>query len=88
MSPEEKELLNKAVSIGEENNKLLRSLHRSMRVRRVLSIFYWVFIIGSAIGAYFFIEPYVEQVKGIYGGASSDLNTVNEFLNTFRNTPR
>jgi hypothetical protein len=86
VDPEDKKLLEDNLRLSEENNKLLRSLHRSMRVRRVLSIVYWVFIIGSAIGAYYFIEPYVGQVKGIYDGASSDFGTINGFLDNFRNT--
>lgn len=77
MSPEEKELLKRSIALGEENNDILRSIQRSMRLARFMSILYWVIIIGSAIGAYYFIQPYLDQVMGAYGGAKSQLNQLN-----------
>lgn len=69
MSPEEKELLKRSVELGEENNNILRSLQRSMRLARIMSILYWVFIIGSAVGAFYLIQPYIEDLMSVYGGA-------------------
>jgi TRAP-type C4-dicarboxylate transport system permease small subunit len=73
MSPEEKELLKRSVSLGEENNKILRSMKRSQRISQFMSFLYWVLIIGSAAGVYYFIQPYVDQIKSVYGGASDIL---------------
>ena len=70
MSPEEKELLKRSVELGEENNQILRSMRRGMRVARVMSILYWVIIIGSAIAGYYILQPYIDQLKGVYSGAS------------------
>mgnify|MGYP001563722378 CR=1 FL=1 len=70
MSPEEKELLKRSIALAEENNDILRSMQRSMRISRFMSILYWVFIIGSAIGAYYLIQPYIESLTGLYGSAS------------------
>ncbi len=89
MSPEEKELLKRAVVLGEENNDILRSMRRSMRLARFMSILYWVFIIGSAIGAYYLIQPYVDSLTGAYGGAKSTLgsasDSVSGILDTIKN---
>lgn len=85
MSPEEKELLNKSVELGEENNKILRSLRRSARISRVISLIYWVFIIGSAVSAYYFIQPYVDEMIKVYGGAKSNLDEVNQLFQNFKN---
>ncbi len=71
MSPEERELLKRTADLAEDNNKMLRSMQRSMRLQRIMTLFYWVFIIGSAIGAYYLIQPYIDSIKGAYGGASS-----------------
>lgn len=84
MTPEEKELLNRAVELGEENNKILRSMNRSMRIGRIMSTIYWVFIIGSAVGAFYLIQPYIETLTGAYtdakGGINSGLGGVNTYL--------
>lgn len=74
MSPEERELLDKSVALAQENNKMLHSVVRSMRITRIISIIYWVIIVGSALGAYYFIQPYVDELIGIYSGAKSSLD--------------
>lgn len=73
MLPEENELLKRSVSLAEDNNNILHSMRRSMRWARVMSVIYWLFIIGSAVGAYYFIQPYLTQVMNLYGGASDVL---------------
>ncbi len=73
MTPEERELFERSIALAEENNDILRSIQRSMRLARIMSIIYWVFIIGSAVGAYYLIQPYIEQLMGIYGGAKSGI---------------
>ena len=55
-----------------------------MRISRIMSIAYWVLIIGSAVGAYYFIQPYIDQLMGIYGGAKSNLDSVGSLLNNLK----
>ena len=74
MSPEERELLNKSVTLAEENNKMLHSMRRSQKVSQFMSFLYWVFIIGSVVGAYVLIQPYVDQLKDVYGQTVDTLN--------------
>ncbi len=70
MNPEEKKLLEDTYALTEENNKMLRSIKGHMRIQRVMSIVYWVFIIGSAVGAFYLIQPYIDEFMGAYSGAS------------------
>lgn len=81
MTPEERELLKRSIALSEENNDILRSMQRSMRFSRFMSILYWLFIIGSAIGAYYFVQPYIKAVTNAYGGASSNISGL---LETFK----
>ncbi len=74
MNPEEKKLLEDTFALTQENNKMLHSLRRSMHIQRVMSIIYWVFIIGSAIGAFYLIQPYIDEFMGAYSSASDILN--------------
>ncbi len=76
MDPEEKELLEKSVEIAEENNEILRKMQRSMRWTRILYTVYWLFIIGSAIGALYLIQPYIQAISGAYGGAKTNFNDI------------
>jgi len=74
MDPESKKLLQDTLALAQENNNILHSMRRSMRVQRIMSLLYWIFIIGSAVGAYYFIQPYLEQLMGIYSGAGDVIN--------------
>ncbi|MDD5721264.1 MAG: hypothetical protein PHT16_02345 [Candidatus Pacebacteria bacterium] len=85
MDPESKKLLEDTLVLAQENNKMLHSVMRSMRLARIMRIIYWVIIIGSALGAYYFIQPYIDQLIGVYSGAKSDLDNVGSFLNKIPN---
>jgi Trk-type K+ transport system membrane component len=76
MTPEEKELLENVLEISEENNKILKSINRSMKIARMMSVVYWVFIIGSAVGAFYLIQPQIEALMRAYEGASSSFNGI------------
>ncbi|OGI89410.1 hypothetical protein A2911_02475 [Candidatus Nomurabacteria bacterium RIFCSPLOWO2_01_FULL_40_15] len=73
MDPESQKLLEENLALSKENNEMLHSIRRSMRMARFMSILYWVFIIGSAVGAFYLIQPYIEQLKDVYSGANSVL---------------
>ena len=60
----------------EENNALLRKMRRSALLGRIFHILYWVVIFGFSVGAYYLIQPYVDQVKGIYTGVQTDVGNV------------
>lgn len=75
MTPEEKELLQKTYELSEENNKILHSLRRSNRVRSFFRIVYWVLIICVSVGAFYYIQPYVNVVIKAYQGIQNDINT-------------
>jgi len=75
MTPEERELLDKSVRLGEENNQILRSMRRSQRLASIARATYWIIIIGSAVGAFYLLQPYIDKVKNVYSGANDVLNS-------------
>ncbi|HBA46133.1 hypothetical protein A2W67_02500 [Candidatus Nomurabacteria bacterium RIFCSPLOWO2_02_40_28] len=79
MDPESKKLLEETFALAEDNNKILHSMRRSMRVQRIMSVLYWAIIIGSAVGAYYFIQPYIDQMMQLYGSASDVLKNFKQF---------
>ena len=81
MSTEEKELLRRSVAIGEDNNDILRGMQRSMRFSRFMSILYWIIIIGSAVGAYYFVQPYWDEGMKIYNDAKVQFTDTSGFIN-------
>jgi hypothetical protein len=50
----------------EENSKILHKLERAERMRRWVSITYWLIVLGLGLGAYYFIQPYIDSLKSVY----------------------
>jgi hypothetical protein len=64
MTPEERSLLERTHALAEENNKMLRSIKRSGRIAVILRALYWLIIIGISVGAFYFIQPYIDYITG------------------------
>ena len=74
MDPESKKLLQDTFALAKENNEILHGMRRSMRIARIMTFLYWAFIILTAFGAYYFIQPYLGQLMNVYSGAGDILN--------------
>jgi uncharacterized membrane protein len=80
MQPDEKEMLKKTLELAQENNKMLHSISRSMMWGRIARYIYWVFIIGAAVGLYYYIEPYIDVAIGAYGGVKGDIRSFGDLF--------
>lgn len=78
MDPDERKKLNRTLELAEENNKMLTKLHRNMQWGRIFKVIYWIIIIGLAVGAFYFIQPYVEQLGNVYEGFRSSVDRVQD----------
>ena len=69
----------------EENNTMLKKLRRGQVWGRVFTILYWVIIVGVAVGAFYFVQPYVNALQetqssiggifDIFGGGEESVST-------------
>ncbi len=92
MNPEERALLERSVSLSEENNQILHGMRRAARWGLVSKIVYWGVIIGISYGAYVYIQPYVDRLTKAYDDlkgvtdtvqrAGSQVNGLEGFLNS------
>lgn len=85
MDPESKKLIEETHALEEENNKMLRSLKRSMFWSRVMSSIYWILILGISVGAFYFIQPYMDQAMDVYNEIKGNLDSASSFLEDFKN---
>ncbi len=84
MTPEEKELLHRSVALSEENNDILRSIQRTMRMGHFFNIIYWIIIIGIAVGAFYFLKPYWTEAQNIYTSVKAEFGSMTNFFNTVK----
>jgi len=75
MDAESKKLLQDTFNLAQENNNMLHEIRRGERIRRFMNFIYWVFIIGSAVGAYYIIQPYIESLTSTYTGLTESIKS-------------
>lgn len=76
MTPEERQILIQTHRMVEENNKLLRKMHRAAIWGRIFHFLYWAVIIGLSVGAYYFVQPYVDGAKESFEGIQANVNNI------------
>jgi len=76
MDEEAKQLLREEVALARENNKVLHKLLRYQCWSRWFGIIKWIIIVGSAIGAFYYLQPLVNNLWSTY---SELLGTVSDF---------
>ncbi|MFH1979137.1 MAG: hypothetical protein ABII97_02025 [Patescibacteria group bacterium] len=74
-----KKLLNKNLAVSEESLKILKKVHRAQSIGRYLRIFKWVVIVLLALGAYYYIQPFMETFW-------SSVDAIKENVSSLRST--
>jgi len=82
MDEEIKGLLKENLSLSKENNQLLKKVRNFQRWSQITRFLYWFVIIGIAVGAFYFIQPYLGGVLNLYTGGVSDINSVKDINKT------
>jgi len=76
MDPEEKIMLKRAIDLSEENNQMLKKLVRAMRWGRLVRFLYWGILIAISVGSFYYVQPYINDLLGVYGDARDTFNNL------------
>lgn len=66
MDEETREYFEEIKELETENNKILKNLQKRARIGFFVKILYWAILAGIAFGAFYFIQPYIEEGKNAY----------------------
>jgi hypothetical protein len=86
MDPVLEKKLERHEELLEENNKLLKKVHRHLVVGRAVNIAYWAVIIGAALGLYWILQPFIENLLAFYSGVAQQGQNVTEFISDITGT--
>lgn len=56
----------KTKKLVEENNELLHKMQNAQTRGKIYRIIRWIIILALAIAAFYFVQPYIEQVQNTY----------------------
>ncbi len=62
------ENLKELLEIEKENNHLLKKLWRNVKITRATKFLYWTVIIAMTLGAYYYIQPFIDGLVEVYSG--------------------
>jgi hypothetical protein len=68
MDPELENLIKEDLEINKENNELLKKLWGNVKLSRTFRLLYWVIIIAITLGAYYYVQPLIDKLIGVYSG--------------------
>ncbi len=78
MDPESKQMLQNTLALAEENNKLLHKIRGVQKRETLWQVLKLLVIIAIAFGSFYYLEPYLDKVMGLYNsvtGAQQKLNS-------------
>jgi len=81
MDNELEKLLRDNLEVSKDNNHTLRKILRHERIGKVFSLIHWTIIIGSAIGIYYVLQPYIDVLKEAYVTWQSLLADPSQYIN-------
>jgi len=76
-------MLREDVALNKENNKILKKIYSSIRWGRFFSLLYWFIILGGALGLYYFLQPYLDGIRGLLVTTKQLIENPKEFISTF-----
>lgn len=75
MDPESEKLLEETYDLVKENNVMLKKVRKVQNRAFFFKILNWVFIIGISIGAFYFLQPYVDSFRLFVDDISASFNS-------------
>ncbi len=87
MTPEERALLRDTAELVKENHLILKSMRRNARIASFLRVIYWLIILGTAFGTYYFIQPYIDPLLKFIDSSKSNVQILKDALTRVSDSP-
>jgi hypothetical protein len=79
MEPEDKKMLEKIYELVEENNEMLLKVRSVQKKQFLFQIIRWTLIIGISIGAFYFLQPFVDNLQYFIEDTGATINKIKNF---------
>jgi hypothetical protein len=72
--------------LTEENNKLLKKVRRVQKWAQISSFIRYLVVIGIALGTFYFLKPYYDQVMDLYNRGTAQINSLQGYFSPSTST--
>ena len=79
-----KELIRQNTALTQEVHAMVKSMHRTAVWGRVGKFIWLVVIAAFSVGAFFYLLPYLQEMKELYDTAQQALEQARQFGNQFQ----
>ena len=66
MNPEEKELLQRALKLSEDNNRILHKMQRAAKWAALWGFIKFLIIVVPLVVGFLLLQPYLEPIRELY----------------------
>ena len=80
MDPEERKLLEETLELSKENNALLHKVRGVQKRATLWTGIKLFFIVGIALGAFYYLEPYLDRMVNVYSSFMEREEEVRSFF--------
>ncbi|MEI6581104.1 MAG: hypothetical protein WCO07_02955 [bacterium] len=84
MDPESKKLLQDTFALAEDNNNMLHKIRRGQKWANFTRMVYWLIIIGISVGAFYFLQPQIEQMQSLIKSTGATFDQFKNLVPTSR----
>jgi hypothetical protein len=74
-----KELVQENIELTQRNNRMLRKMKAAMNRAAIARIIYWVIILGTMLGIYYYLQPVFETFTERYEALVALPDKIKEF---------
>jgi hypothetical protein len=67
--------LDELTDIAVENQRMVKNLYHRARMATVVVFIKWFVIIGLTVGAFYYVQPLINNLVNIYGGITGGTGT-------------
>ncbi len=81
-------LLKENLELSQENNKILRKMQRAARWGRFFKLLFWLAIIGTTAGTYYYLQPFLGGMIKTYQNVVSGVGKIENIGNSVPTLPQ
>lgn len=69
--------VDRLIEIEEENSEAIKKMQKYQKIQNIFRIIYWLVLIGIALGAFYYFQPFVNSVFSDYESIKNSITSFN-----------